>query len=687
MLRLQNGSVRSVGNLLRRWPNGRSYTCRTSRYFATPFICQGLVSDLVPADISRGKRSYSAGATNAWSNEFNTTSGKKRTHKCGDLRLSDVGKEVVLCGWALNPRKAGTEISFIPIRDHAGTTQLVHEVAVDLADSMHLRDNILAVTPESIVCAKGIVRARPSEAVNREQATGEVEVALTEFQVLNPAEGLPFSTAPRAKLPSEETRLKYRYVDLRRAHLQENLRKRSLAAHTVRNYLHDQGFTEVETPLLFKSTPEGAREFLVPTRQKGQFYALPQSPQQYKQVLMSAGIDRYYQIAKCFRDESLASDRQPEFTQIDVEMSFVDMEDVMKMMEGLVKRIWKDVAGFELRDTFPRMTYEEAMGRFGSDKPDTRFGLEICDITDIIGSGDAEEGIAVEVFKIPNGANLLSNKEVEKVKDIILKEEFPLLGGKINPADLIFLRVPSDLNQDWTAKLKFIKSPMPRHQKGIATALGGVQPGDLLVVSRRVAGYLGPHTIAGRARLLISKVLAAAKHLELDDKLNFLWVHSFPLFSPTEFPPVPNKSALFESTHHPFTAPTPSSLSEMPHSPGSVLGQHYDLVLNGQEIGGGSIRVHDPKLQRYIFSQILRMSEERIQSDFGHLLDALQYGCPPHGGMALGLDRLMAILCGTNSIRDVIAFPKLSGGDLFVESPAEVGEKSLKEYHLKVLDQ
>ncbi|KAJ3020446.1 hypothetical protein HKX48_000785 [Thoreauomyces humboldtii] len=542
--------------------------------------------------------------------------------------------------------------------------------------------------PESIVSARGVVRNRPSDAVNQDQATGQVEVFLRELQVLNPADSLPFSTAPRAKLPSEETRLKYRYVDLRRQALQDNLRKRSLAAHTVRNYLHDKAFVEVETPLLFKSTPEGAREFLVPTRQRGQFYALPQSPQQYKQVLMSASIDRYYQIAKCFRDESLGADRQPEFTQIDLEMSFVRMEDVMELMEGLVKKIWKVVAEVDLVNPFPKMTYKEAMRRFGSDKPDTRFGMEISDVTACFpGISPSEHGsTVVEVFKVNQGAAHLSNKELAKLFEQLMAEEFPLLGGKLEPRNLAFVRAPASLEQDWTGKLKFANDHPPDLRIALEKAVGGVQPGDLLVFNRRVAGYLGPHTIAGRARLLISKALVTAGHLDLTATLNFLWIHSFPLFSPTRWPVPAHEQVAYESTHHPFTAPTPESLSELRDDPASVLGQHYDLVLNGQEIGGGSVRVHDPKLQRYIFSEVLGMSEERVERDFGHLLDALRFGCPPHGGMALGFDRLMAILSGAASIRDVIAFPKLSGGDLFVESPAPVSQKALKEYHLSIAE-
>lgn len=621
-----------------------------------------------------------------WSQTFHALPGSKRTHNCGALRVCDVGTEVVLCGWALSPRKIGADIAFLPLRDAFGSTQLVHELNKGATEGeVGLRDRLLNVTPETILCARGVVRKRPADAVNKELDTGEIEVLLRDLQILNPANPLPFSTSTRAQPPSEETRLKYRYVDLRRPKMQSNIRKRSMAAHVIRSYLHSNGFIEVETPLLFKSTPEGAREFIVPTRQKGQFYALPQSPQQYKQVLMSAGFERYFQIAKCFRDESLGADRQPEFTQIDLEMSFVGMEDIMVLMEGLVSKIWKDVGGVDVSVPFRRITYDEAMSRYGSDKPDTRFGMEICNLTPLLGEPDASGGEIVEAFCVKNGGKILKNKEIEKVKEILLNEQFPLLGGSIDPRNVMFIKI-NESQKDWITKLKITSNPVsPEKLENINTGLGGVDSGDLIFVNRRIGGYIGPHTVAGRARLHIARILTAAGQLSMENQLNFLWVHSFPLFTPSVYPTIENTPAMYESTHHPFTAPVPSSLPHLQTSPGSVLGQHYDLVLNGQEIGGGSIRVHDPRLQEYIFSEILRIPSAKIERDFGHLLDALRYGCPPHGGIALGFDRLMAILCDAGSIRDVIAFPKLSGGDLFVDSPAEVPEEALQEYHLKVL--
>ncbi|KAJ3179584.1 hypothetical protein HDU87_002790 [Geranomyces variabilis] len=650
------------------------------------------------------RRTFSSSAPRAWQQQPRSTSianedssttqpdttvfslapGHPRTHKCGELRDTDVGSSVVLNGWSLAPRKIGASIAFLPVRDHSGTAQLVHELDPESSSSVQLREALLSLTPESIVCARGTVRSRPADAINPSQATGTVEVVLDSLEILNPAAQLPFSTAPLAPLPTEENRLKYRYVDLRRPALQRNIRLRALAATTIREFLNSRDFIEVETPLLFKSTPEGAREFLVPTRSKGQFYALPQSPQQYKQVLMSAGVDRYYQIAKCFRDESLGADRQPEFTQVDMEMSFAGMEDVMEVMEALVKKTWTTALGTQFDGAFPRITYDEAMRRFGSDKPDTRFGMEICDLTAELPDASGA-GIAIEAFRIPRGSDMLTTKEMAKILDTVTQEAFPLLGGSVAPGDLVFVRVPtSESDKPWLAKAKFIGTD-PAHVRTVLTATKAL-PGDIIVINRRVAGILGPHTPLGRARLLVSKTLAAANKLDLPpSRLDFLWVHSFPLFSPTRHPCPAGETPTYESTHHPFTAPTRETLTHLPHSPQHVLGQHYDLVLNGQEIGGGSVRIHDPRLQRTVFSHILQMSEDKVERDFGHLLAALGAGCPPHAGMALGFDRLVALLCGAASIRDVIAFPKLSGGDLFVESPAGVAREKLEEYHLVIL--
>ncbi|KAI8591640.1 aspartyl-tRNA synthetase [Geranomyces variabilis] len=656
-----------------------------------------------PSPFSCSRRTFVSSAPGAWqqpratpathdgssttqldATPFSLTPGHPRTHKCGDLRDANVGSCVVLNGWSLAPRKIGANIAFLPVRDYTGTAQLVHELDPESPSSVHLRETLLSLTPESIVCARGTVRSRPADAISPSQATGNVEVVLDSLEVLNPAAQLPFSTAPLAPLPTEENRLKFRYVDLRRPALQRNIRLRALAATTVRQFLNSRDFIEVETPLLFKSTPEGAREFLVPTRAKGQFYALPQSPQQYKQVLMSAGVDRYYQIAKCFRDESLGADRQPEFTQIDMEMSFAGMEDVMEVMEALVKKTWTTALGTKFDGAFPRITYDEAMRRFGSDKPDTRFEMEICDMSaKLLDASDA--GIAIEAFRIPRGSDVLTTKEMTKILDTVTQEAFPLLGGKVAPGDLVFVRVPAaESDKPWLAKVKFISAD-PAHVRTVLAATNA-EPGDIIVINRRVAGILGPHTPLGRARLLVSKTLAASNKLDLPpSRLDFLWVHSFPLFSPTTHPCPAGETPNYESTHHPFTAPTPQTLSHLLHEPQHVLGQHYDLVLNGQEIGGGSVRIHDPHLQRTVFAHILRMSEDRIERDFGHLLAALAAGCPPHAGMALGFDRLVALLCGAASIRDVIAFPKLSGGDLFVESPAGVAREKLEEYHLEIV--
>jgi aspartyl-tRNA synthetase len=574
------------------------------------------------------------------------------------------------------------------LKDASGTIQLVLDSINGPAASKSFRDKLLNLNPESILSVEGVVRQRPPDGIQRKDPNGDIEVMITHLKILNIADPLPFSTNPNSSVkPTEETMLKYRYVQMRQDSLQKNLRKRSETAHIVRNLLHSEGFVEVETPALFKSTPEGAREFIVPTRTHGLFYALPQSPQQFKQVLMAGAIDKYYQFAKCFRDESLGADRQPEFTQIDMEMSFVSQDDVMGVVERIMQRIWSQVVGIELPSTFKRMTYFDAMSTYGSDKPDVRYDLKIKPITDLLLDHIHESNSTVEALVVPEGTKFLSNQDTSRLHHTITQEKFPLYGGMVNPRDLIMERISDRNKSTWTktmAKVGWIKSGA-EDAKLSSTLNESLQlnPSDLLILNKRPSGYYGGHTIMGRVRSHLAQTLINKGHLKLGDPLQdprFLWIVDFPLFTPIDRTVTSAAEQLLESTHHPFTAPPNSDIPLLFNNPTAARAQHYDLVLNGQEIGGGSIRVHDPVLQKYIFSRILRMSEERIQRDFGHLLDALRFGCPPHGGLAIGYDRLMAILCGAQSIRDVIAFPKLSGGDLFVNSPSMVDKEKLAEY-------
>ncbi|KAG0226886.1 hypothetical protein BGW41_004063 [Actinomortierella wolfii] len=590
----------------------------------------------------------------------------KRSHRCGELNKDFVGQKVVLCGWSQNARKLSDNLIFMPIRDASGSTQLV--LKDEDGKLAHIRDKLLDLSPESVICVEGTVVARSANAINPKMSTGEIEVDITDLHVLNKTHtALPFLPGNQEKT-NEEVRLKHRVLDLRRQNLQDNLRRRSYAAWVVRDYLIGQGFVEVETPMLFKSTPEGAREFVVPTREKGNFYALPQSPQQYKQLLMASGIDRYFQLAKCFRDEDLRADRQPEFTQIDMEMSFGSAKDVQDVVEGLVKTVWNKVLGVSFPEEFPRMNYHTAMSKYGSDKPDTRFGLEIEQI-----------------------AKLQDDKILEA---IVLKSELGLSGselkklGKNEASTATVVKLNETNISTWLDKLGYSKTMTePADQMAVNKQLG-IKLGDTLVLGQRPAFLSGGQTNMGRVRLALADVLEKKGALNIPkDQFNFLWIEGFPLFSPDE----PGESDIskagtrkFSATHHPFTAPMAEDLDLLAIAPEKVRGQHYDLVLNGVEIGGGSIRVHSPKLQMYIFQEVLKMTPLEC-SRFSHLIDGLSFGCPPHGGLAIGFDRMMAILCGTSSIRDVIAFPKsTSGRDLVVESPSPLTPEQLRQYNLSI---
>lgn len=589
-----------------------------------------------------------------------------RTHYCGDLRASNEGEKVVLCGWAQSSRDMSQDLIFLPLRDHSGVTQLVYRNASDEA----LRSQIQSLSTESVVCVEGIVRKRPDGMSNKKQATGEVEVEISKIYCLNPATpNLPFWPS-QATLPNEEVRLRYRYLDLRRQELQHNIRLRSLTANTVRNYLTENGFTEIETPTLFKSTPEGAREFIVPTRKRGAFYALPQSPQQHKQMLMAAGFDRYFQIARCFRDEDLRADRQPEFTQIDLEMSFIKIKDIQNIIEGMVTSIWDKALGKKLtKDMFPHMTYNEAMSTYGSDKPDIRFDMKINEIGSYLKDVVGDSSLDCMVVKKGSAVSGGELKAMQKVLDLV------------DDKDFAFVKINENNVNSWPSKCGALRHS--QHSGSIESELNqklNIEQGDLVVVHKRPQYLYGGNTTMGRVRLHLSNLMKEKGLLKLDDeKYKFLWVESFPLFTPDE-----QGIRTWQATHHPFTAPYDEDIPLLATEPEKVRGQHYDLVLNGMEIGGGSIRIHSPVMQNFILEKVLQLQKFEYKR-FDHLIDALGGGCPPHGGIALGFDRLMAILTESSSIRDVIAFPKAAGGkDFVVNSPSEVTTAQLNEYGLQL---
>ncbi|KAK3805492.1 MAG: tRNA synthetases class II-domain-containing protein [Benniella sp.] len=587
-----------------------------------------------------------------------------RTHKCGQLNSTNIGEHVVLTGWAQNIRKFSDGLIFLPLRDHSGTVQVVLKGSD--TDKSNARQCLQDLTRESVICVEGRVVARDASAVNLKMTTGHIEIDLTSVRVLNKTHrALPFLPTNQT-LVGEEIRLKYRCLDLRRDTLQNNLRNRSLAAWVVRDYLMQNDFVEVETPMLFKSTPEGAREFVVPTRNSGSFYALPQSPQQYKQLLMASGVDRYFQIAKCFRDEDLRADRQPEFTQIDLEVSFGSARDIQTLVEGLVRSVWKRLKGVEVCDgePFPRMNYQLAMSKYGSDKPDTRFGLEIQHVADMANDTILEAIVLKKAIKLPSS-------------------DLKKLAQQDNKA-LPIVKIGENNISTW-AQAMFGDQIKGTVDATKVNAKLDVQPGDCLVLNTRPAFLSGGQTLLGKVRLELASTLQSKGLLQIpSSQYNFLWVEGFPLFSPGE-DGATTASDRLSATHHPFTAPVAEDLHLLQSSPEKVRGQHYDLVLNGVEIGGGSIRIHSPKLQTFVFEQILKMTPLE-SSRFNHLIDALSFGCPPHGGIALGFDRMMAILCETASIRDVIAFPKsATGRDLVVGSPSGLTEQQLGEYRIQVV--
>ena len=586
-----------------------------------------------------------------------TMQGLRRTKYCGLFTTEDIGKEAVACGWVQRIRDKGMLV-FVDLRDRTGILQLAFDDATEKA----LREKAQTVRSEYVLMAKGTIRRR--ESVNHDIPTGEIELYVQELRILNQSLTPPFEISDRTKA-NDEIRLRYRYLDLRRGEMQHALMMRHKIVKTARDYLDENGFLEIETPCLIKSTPEGARDYLVPSRVKpGSFFALPQSPQLYKQLLMLSGYDRYMQIARCFRDEDLRADRQPEFTQIDLEMSFIDEDDVMTVNEGFMKRAFKEILDVDIPTPFLRMPYQEAMDRFGSDKPDTRFGMELQDLSGMLKdctfkvfAGALETG-SVRAINAKGAADKLTRKEIDKLVDFV--KTYQAKG-------LAFTRLTKDAES--SSYEKFLTE---EEKQNIRTKMDA-QPGDVILI------------VADPSNQVVYDSLGAlrcelAKRLDLIPKgvYNFLWVTEFPLFEYSE------EENRYVAKHHPFTHPALSDLDKLESDPGNCHARAYDMVLNGCEVGGGSIRINDPELQAQMF-RALGFDNESAQAKFGFLIDAFQYGAPPHGGMAYGLDRLVMLMLEKDSIRDVIAFPKVqNSSELMTQCPAEVEEKSLQELHIKV---
>jgi len=592
----------------------------------------------------------------------------KRTHHCNELRPTHIGQIVTLSGWVHSRRDLGGLI-FIDVRDREGRTQTVFDPS-DLPKELFER--AAALRSECVVSVTGKVRQRPEGTNNSKIPTGEVEVMVKELEVLNVADVLPFPVddPEAASKVNEELRLKYRYLDLRRPEMARNLKLRSKVAIATRQYMDEQGFLEIETPTLFKSTPEGAREFLVPSRvNPGQFYALPQSPQQFKQILMVGGVEKYFQLARCYRDEDLRADRQPEFTQIDIEMSFIEREDIYALIEGLLKRVWKTALNVDVPTPFKRISFEEALNRWGIDKPDTRFGMELVDFT---------EEFRASKFKVFSGS--IANGGV--VKALNAKGMAGATQGQIETMTeyaksfgakgLAYIKVEGG---EW--KSPIVKFFSDAEKAALASKLK-IEEGDLILFA--ADQWLNACEILGKIRLYCADVLKGQGKLTIPaDRFDFLWVVDFPLLS---FDKEQNR---WYSSHHPFTAPVAEDVPFLKTDPKKVRGQHYDVVVNGVELGGGSIRIHQPDVQKTVFEEVLQIPPEETELRFGYMLEAFRYGAPPHGGIALGFDRLCAILCGTPSIRDVIAFPKTAKGtDLMTDSPAAVSPRQLRDLHIEV---
>ncbi|AKI96775.1 aspartate--tRNA ligase [Kosmotoga pacifica] len=583
---------------------------------------------------------------------------EKRTHNCGELRKKDVGKEVVLNGWVDRIRDLGG-IKFVLLRDRYGYTQVVFN-----PEDKELYEKALSLSPEYVISIRGKVMERPQDAVNPKMPTGEIEVHAVSLSILSESQTPPIYVNIDDE-SSEELRLKYRYLDLRRPKMQRNLILRHKVVQAIRRFLNNLDFLEIETPVLTKSTPEGARDFLVPSRLKpGKFYALPQSPQLFKQLLMVAGLDRYYQIVKCYRDEDFRADRQPEFTQVDLEMSFVDEEDVFEVVEGMLKAALEEATGIELPDKFDRMTYDEAIDQYGSDRPDRRYGMELHDITDIfkstgfrVISSSIETGGVVRAFKIQGLASRFTRKLIDQYTELAKSQG---LGG------LIWIKIENELK---SSILKFCGEEV----QSVAERLGAMN-GDIIFVA------VGERELVSKALGKVREKVIA-EELPVAEGIDILWITEFPMFSFNE------EEKRIEAEHHPFTMPDLNDLSRYKDTnPLKIKSRAYDLVINGYEIGSGSVRIHRQDIQNEIF-KLIGLSDEEANKKFGFLLEAFKYGPPPHAGIALGLDRLVAILAGANSIRDVIAFPKTaSGSDPMTGAPSEVSQQQLKELKLMLMD-
>jgi aspartyl-tRNA synthetase len=582
----------------------------------------------------------------------------KRTHHCWELTAKDVGKEVVLMGWVQRRRDHGGVI-FVDLRDREGITQVVFNPEVN--KEVHKKAHV--IRNEFVLAARGIVVLRPEGMINSNLKTGEIDVLASELKILNHSKTPPFVIEEETQV-SDNLRLRYRYLDMRCPELKNSLMLRHRAASVVRSYLNALGFLDIETPFLTKSTPEGARDYLVASRvNPGQFYALPQSPQIFKQLLMMAGLDKYYQIVRCFRDEDLRADRQPEFTQIDMEMSFVSEDDVMAVAEGMIATLFKDVLGLELTVPFKRLTYKEAVGRFGLDKPDTRFGLELTDVSDIVGGAEfkafANVVKAGGIVKAINakGCVDLSRKELD---------DFTAFVAVYKAKGLAWIKVRPDAWQSPIAKF------FSDAEKAALSQRLEMEPGDLIMfvadqpkIVNEALGYLRNHL--GRKLGLVD-----------DDRHEFLWITKFPLLEYDE------KEKRYMALHHPFTAPLEEDMDRLIEDPVAVRSRAYDLVLNGSEIGGGSIRNHQRAAQEKVF-EALSIDRETYEKKFGFLLEALDFGAPPHGGIAFGFDRLVMLMAKQSSIRDVIAFPKTQkAACLLTDAPCPVSSEQLKELSLKL---